>query len=29
LKITMPKKPELKPRKVRILKPSTEEKPKK
>jgi HSP20 family protein len=29
LKITMPKKPELKPRKVRILKPATEEKPKK
>jgi len=29
LKITMPKKPELKPRKVRILKPLTEEKPKK
>jgi len=28
LKITMPKKPELKPRKVKILKPSTEEKPK-
>ena len=29
LKITMPKKPELKPRKVKILKASTEEKPKK
>jgi len=29
LKITMPKKSELKPRKVKILKPSTEEKPKK
>jgi HSP20 family protein len=29
LKITMPKKPELKPRKVKILKPAVEEKPKK
>jgi len=29
LKITMPKKPELKPRKVKIVKASTEEKPKK
>jgi len=29
LKITMPKKPELRPRKVKILKTSTEEKPKK
>jgi len=29
LKITMPKKPELKPRKVKILKPGPEEKPKK
>ncbi len=29
LKITMPKKPELKPRKVKILKPAAEDKPKK